>query len=99
MIKLTYTDEMKKQDKLWSESNEDLDVMEKLYREIEEEAKQKGFNGIAYIYDGESEKLCTIYESKEQEELARLGKVEVEDFGYCKPLILYLETLLNKTRD
>ena len=96
MIKLTYTEEMKEQDNLWNEGNEDFNIMARLYNEIIEEAKTKGFNGYACIYDGGQEKLCTIYKNEEEQELAKLGKVEVEDVGYCKPLIHKLENILNQ---
>lgn len=56
MKKLTYTKEMEKQDKLWQEEKENLNTMEKLYNQIIEEAKNKGFKSASEIYDGEKEK-------------------------------------------
>lgn len=96
MKKLTYTKEMKKQDKLWESENEDLYIMEKLMNEIIEEAKTKGFTGTTIIYDGKKEKITEVFENKEQLKSARLGKFESLGFGYCKPLINYLEEILNK---
>ena len=66
-MKLTYTDEMQKQDKLWETEKEDTNIMLSLYDSIIQEAKQLGFNGIyessicngeavIYIYDNEEEK-------------------------------------------
>ena len=92
---LTYTREMQIQDKLWVDAKEDLTIMEKLYHQIVEEAKTKDFKGIVEIFDGEDEKLAEVFKSEEQLNLAKIGKEEVPTFGYCKPLIEYLQELLN----
>lgn len=86
---------MQKQDKLWNKEKEDLNIMEKLYNKILKDAKDKGFKGIANIYDGGDEKLIEIFRNKEEQELAALGKKDVNTFGYCKPLISHLEKILN----
>ena len=98
LIKLTYTERMQEQDKLWDGEKEDLYIMETLMNEIIEEAKTKGFTGNAIIYDGEKEKITEIFENKKQLELARLGKIDSFGFGYCKPLINRVEEMLNNRR-
>lgn len=97
MMKLTYTEEMKKQDKLWQSQNEDFVVMEKLYNEIIDEAKGKGFKGVTYIYSVGSEMLCQIFNNEEEKKLADLGSYnDYDEVGYCKPLIEKLEDMINK---
>lgn len=96
-IKLTYTEEMKEQDRLWQNEEENLETMKKLYLEIIAEAKEKGFEGVVDIYDVSGEMLCEIFKNEEELRLARLG--EYEDFdsvGYCKPLIEHLEEIINE---
>lgn len=94
--RLNYTQEMKEQDKLWESEREDLEVMERLYNEIISEAKSKGFKGIARIYNGTTEKLIEIFETKEEMLKADNGEVIAQQtFGYCKPLIEELEILIN----
>ena len=97
MLKLTYTDEMILQDKLWKTQSEDLDVMENLYGQIIAEAKEKGFNGVAYIYSVGSEMLCQIFNSEKEKEQADLGVFSnFDEVGYCKVLIEALEKKINK---
>lgn len=93
LIKLTYTDEMKEQDALWEKENEDVQVMERLYKEIIKEAREKGFKGYEVIYEYNGECVCEIYENVEQYN----DNDNDSDFmaGYCKPLIEYLEAVLN----
>ena len=88
---------MEEQDKLWQEEKENLNTMEKLYNQIIAEAKNKGFKGVSEIYDGENEKCIDIFENQEQKELCKQGSLmaEWETFGYCKPLITYLEKIIN----
>ncbi len=97
MIKLTYTKEMDFQDFLWNTEGEDKERMKELYVGIMEEAKEKGFKGSYDIYDGEyPEAIIEVYRDEKEREDAYLGKVEVPMFGYCKPLIEYLEKILNE---
>lgn len=97
IIKLNYTDEMKEQDLLWKNEEEDLEVMEKLYKEIIKEAQEKGFKGHYVIYEYNGECICKIYEDIEHYN----NNDEDSDVmvGYCKPLIEYLEALLNHKED
>lgn len=95
MVKLTYTDEMKEQDKLWENEEENTTVMERLFNEIVEEAIGKGFTGYCVIYQGPEECICEVFDSKEQ-------YIELQDssdyrdmYGFCKPLIKDLEERLN----
>ncbi len=91
-MKLTYTEEMKQQDELWKIENEDFDVMEKLFYNIMEEAKQKGFNGCYKIYQASNECVCEVYANEEEAEKCRNGEIDTEFmFGYCEPLIEHLE--------
>lgn len=96
IIKLTYTDEMKEQDLLWQTENEDLDVMERLYKGIIKEAQQKGFKGHYEIYKCNGECICEIYKDIEQYNNNEDSDIIV---GYCKPLIEDLEALLNSKSD
>lgn len=91
-MKLTYTEEMNKQDELWKSENEDTKIMENLFNEIMDEAKKLGFNGYYLIYQGALECICELYDSKEEYEECCKGEASTEFmFGYCKPLIKCLE--------
>lgn len=93
-IKLSYTEEMKNQDLLWESESEDTNVMEALFEKIISEAKEKGLKEHCYIWQGDKECLCSVYESEED---CDNGKEPiVEGVGYCKPLIKYLEVMLNQ---
>lgn len=95
MIKLNYTGEMIIQDKLWGEEKENLNIMAKLYKEIMTEAKDKGFNGYYIIYKANEECICEIYEN---EDAYNNGAESLNLFGFCKPLIDYLESILNSQK-
>lgn len=96
MKKINYTKEMEEQDFLWAKEKESLDIMEKLFKEIEKQSYDLGFDGIFHIYDGIDEKIVEVYKNKKQLELAQLGIInDVPCFGYCKPLIKYIEKILN----
>ena len=82
MIK--YTNEIEKQDKLWETENEDIDKMLELYEEIMTEAKKKGFVGRYDIYEHGEEGIITLWLNAEDDE-------EDASFGYCLPLIRFLE--------
>lgn len=99
MIKLTYTDEMKEQDLLWETEQENFETMKKLYIQIMNEGKAMGFTGVYSIYVID-EAVIEIYENEAEKEKCSEGKAEIESiFGYCKPLIHYLESVLNKSND
>ena len=51
-FKLTYTDEMKKQDELWKTEEENIAIMEQLQRQVVYEAKAKGWKGSAVLWKG-----------------------------------------------
>ena len=93
-IKLTYTEEMRNQDLLWETESEDTKVMEKLFEKIISEAKEKGLKEYCYIWQGDKECLCNVYESEEDWDNGK--EPIVEGVGYCKPLIKYLEDMLNQ---
>ena len=95
-IKLSYTDEMKKQDKLWEYEVEDTTIMEKLFHDIVNEAKEKGFKGYCDIYQGPGECICEIFEDKKEYEKLRESGEETEMVGFCKPLIERLEARINR---
>ena len=95
LIKLTYTKEMEKQDKLWETEEEDTVVMERLFKEIVKEAKEKGFTGYCDIYQGPGEAICEIFTTKEEYELSVSTMMDTLMVGYCKPLMEYLEKYLN----
>lgn len=96
MIKITYTEEMQENDRLWQEEKEDIELMLKLYGEIYNEAKEKGFTQLVEIYDAGNEGIVDVYLDEEDMELCRLGTNEpAGSFGYCKPFIEYIESILN----
>ena len=88
-FKLTYTDEMKKQDKLWKEEEEDLELMGQLQRQVIYEAKAKGWKGSAVFCEGENESV--VYIAENEDEAWSPYRDEVESFGYCKALIDKIE--------
>lgn len=91
-MKLTYTEEMQKQDALWENEKEDFDIMEKLFNNIMEEAKEKGFNGCYIIYKTDIECVCEVYDNEEEMEKCCSGELDTRFmFGHCKPLIELLE--------
>lgn len=98
MVKLDYTSEMKQQDELWENEKENLDTMEKLFKEIIEQAKCFGFKGVYVIYQANNECICEIYDDEEEYERCCNGDDDTGFiFGYCKPLIKCLEDYyLNK---
>lgn len=99
MIKLTYTDEMKKQDELWQTEKEDLNTMKKLYNDIIDEAKNNGFQGNVIFHVFNDEAVFEIFESKKEEEMVSSGELDLNGEnmgGYCKPLIEKLERILNE---
>lgn len=95
-ITLTYTDEMKQNDELWKTEQEDRNLMAKLYEQIINEAKSKGFKCTYKIYNGPSEEIIEVFEGKEEQKLCELGILTSNNmFGYCKALIQYIECCLN----
>lgn len=86
-FKLTYTDEMKKQDELWKEEKEDLELMGQLQRQVVYEAKAKGWKGSAVFWEVGNESVVNIAENVEEHQQGN----EVESFGYCKALIDKIE--------
>lgn len=88
---LNYTDEMRQQDKLWETEEEDLDKMIELYKQIMNEAVNKGFKGKYELYICRNEAIATVWENSE-----RIIEEEVESFGFCRPLISHLEWELNR---
>lgn len=97
-IKLTYTDEMRFQDALWENEKENVQRMKELYKDIMQEAVEKGFKGSYVIYEGigGNEAIIDVYMNDEEKKAVELGKEESTMFGYCKPLIEYLEEILNE---
>lgn len=83
--KLTYTEKMKKQDELWKEEKEDITTMKSLFTQIISEAQEMGFRGTTVIYHWDNEALIDV-----------LIDNEVKTFGYCQPLIEYLEIVINQ---
>ena len=86
-FKLTYTDEMKKQDELWKEEEEDLELMGQLQRQVIYEAKAKGWKGAAVFWEGDNESVVDIADNEEEHHHGS----NVESFGYCKALIDKIE--------
>lgn len=86
-FKLTYTDEMRKQDELWKTEEENIEFMEQLQRQVIYEAKAKGWKGSAVFWKFENKSLVDIAENEEEHERGN----EVESFGYCKALINKIE--------
>lgn len=83
--KLTYSEDMKKQDELWKEEKEDINTMQSLFVEIMTGAKEKGFIGTTAIYSWDNEVLIDVSIDD-----------EIETFGNCKSLIKRLEEIINR---
>lgn len=83
--KLTYSEDMKKQDELWKEEKEDINTMQSLFVEIMTEAKEKGFIGTTAIYSWDNEALIDVSIDD-----------EIETFGNCRSLIKRLEEIINR---
>lgn len=83
--KLTYSEDMKKQDELWKEEKEDINTMQSLFVEIMTEAKEKGFIETTAIYSWDNEALIDVSIDD-----------EIETFGNCKSLIKRLEEIINR---
>ena len=86
-FRLTYTDEMRKQDELWKTEEENVELMEQLQRQVVYEAKAKGWEGSVVFWRGGNESIVDIAENEEEHEKGN----EVESFGYCKALINKIE--------
>lgn len=99
-LKLTYTEEMKSQDLLWKEEKEDLQLMEHLQKSIVKEAVDKGLNIYVYQYSHNNEYMTEVYkDEKHYLWECEHGTSEIRNFGFCWPLLKYLEQLLNKKVD
>lgn len=83
--KIMYSEEMQKQDALWKEEKEDINVMQTLFVEIMTEAREKGFIGTTAIYSWDNEALIDVAIDD-----------EIETFGNCKSLIKRLEEIINR---
>lgn len=100
MLKLTYTEEMKEQDRLYENEQEDRDVMERLHNNILGEAKRMGFTGVAEVinyndWHGVNTELFHSQEDLEKERQTGDG-LQIAICGYCRALIENLEEILNK---
>lgn len=89
-FKLTYTDEMRKQDELWETEEENIELMEQLQRQVIYEAKAKGWKGSAVFWKGGNESIVDIAENEEEHQHGN----KVESFGYCKSLINKIEAYM-----
>lgn len=83
--KLTYSEDMKKQDELWKEEKEDINIMQAFFVQIMTEAKEKGFRGTTAIYSWDNEALIDVSIDD-----------EIETFGNYKSLIKRLEEIINR---
>ena len=88
MVNLTYTEEMKEQDRLWETEQEDVKVMSRLYNQIIAEAKEKGFKGRCEYVEWGREMTCSIYENEDDDEAYAI-------VGFCKPLISRLKEIMD----
>lgn len=96
IVKLSYTEEMKEQDKLWINEEENTTIMEKLFHQIVNEAKEKGFTGYCDIYQGPGECICEVFENKKEFKQTLDTMESGTMFGFCKPLVEELEKKINK---
>jgi|SRR5699024_1090608 len=100
MLRIPYTIEMQKQDRLHGDAKEDRDIMAKLHSSIIEEAKNLGFKGTTeselFTLSGDDEFLTTVFKSLEEQELVSLGHVKPRTTGTCKGLIMYLNECMEK---
>jgi uncharacterized membrane protein len=97
---LTYTSEMKEQDKLWESENESLIVMKRLQKEIIAEAVSKGFKGIVDTYTLANEVITEVFDSLEDLEKEREtgNGYQIATCGYCKSLIEILEEQIRRKK-
>lgn len=92
-VTLTYTDEMKTQDALWENEQEDSDIMERLFQDIVNEAKANGYTGIANIYQRRSEALCELYDDENHQVAVLTTGANADIYDHCQSLIERLEDL------
>lgn len=100
MLRIPYTIEMQKQDRLHGDAKEDRDIMAKLHSSIIEEAKNQGFRGTTeselFTLSGDDEFLTTVFKSSEEQELVSLGHIEPRTTGTCRGLLGYLNECMEK---
>lgn len=93
-LKLTYTEEMKKSDKLLGEGSQNQEVIYKLFKQIVLEAKSYGLGYLFDIHYNEIHNLykVAIYSDAKHFEMAMRGEEEpIEIFSSCGCLINFLE--------
>lgn len=97
MLRIPYTIEMQKQDKLHGNAKEDRDLMRKLHNSIIEQAEKQGFQGITetdlFTLSGDYEVLTTVFRDKEHRERVSLGIEEPNTVGRCDCLIINLNKM------
>lgn len=97
-FEIEYTEEMLKQDLLWRDESEDVEVMKKLQKEIINAAKNAGWTGFANQYVHENEAIVELYPSEEFYERAANGEAGYENNGEytsrCDTLIKLLQLLI-----
>ena len=91
-FKLTYTKEMEEQDKLWDAARADTEVMAMLQRQIIDEAKERGWEGHAIIWNTDSESVIDVADTEEH-----IHGSYVASFGCCKPALKHIEMLVHGT--
>lgn len=97
MKKITYTNEMRNNDIQWKNENENTDEMLASYEQIMKEAKTLGFNGYYTVYTNQNEAIIELFDSKDEfEKYEEEGIPNELLFGHAKPLINYLNSVLNK---
>lgn len=96
---LTYTREMKEQDKLWGTENEDCELMGVFYDRVMLEAKEQGFKGEYIHYGCNGEQVIEIYDNMGHKVAADLGLAESYMFGNVKAVIDFLENDWGKNNE
>lgn len=98
-VRLTYTEEMRDQDRLYEIEKEDRTTMERLHKSIVKEAIHKGFKGAAETinYNDNNGVITEVFRTQNDLEKERLtgDGLQIASCGYCHALINVLENEIN----
>lgn len=98
MLRIPYTIEMQKQDKLHDKEKEDYNTMYILHRYIIKQAREQGFDGIDITEFSEEgyEYLTTLFGNARHQEFVSSGKMDIDSYAKCKDLIVALNEFTTK---
>lgn len=96
MIKLTYTDQMRKNDNFFEKEGYDTEVMLELFEQILSEAREKGFTCPVDIYEEQCIAVAEVFKDEEEKELVYSDlQINENMFGICELFIEHIESILN----